>query len=276
MTVFFSRQLQAALESHGFNVEYTRNVQQGIGQLIKWKPHIVVSDYVLHNMSYFEFAEKIESEIKNVRMVVVSSQHLDQPLVIQLANLSRVSLTVQKPVRPEELVEQIITLVSDIDLEPVFEEVELDEVSGDYGLDTVELEREVAKLQFEGKDLPRYINSITALTHLAHDQPHKLDFFKEAVVQSEKVLESVRKQNLTRAISSFENVNTLLLDIRNNGFHPSLKQWDLVFEELESLSRGKSERESKSNSKPGTEEPQSEPELKSEPKPELDSKPEPG
>ncbi|MGD9682771.1 MAG: response regulator [Candidatus Obscuribacterales bacterium] len=232
----FCQQLKASLEDEGFRVEFDRNVHAGLKRIQRWRPHIVVSDFILHSMDYFDFAAEVEEIPTRVRMIVVSSIHLDGPLLTQLTGLSRVSLAVQKPIKPQELVEKIKELIPDIEEVQELIIPETTEPKPDYGLNNLELEREVARLQFEGKELPRFVKSLEALTGLAHEQPHKKEYLHEAIEQSKRSLEAVKRQRLEHLAESFEKITGWLTEIMNQGSHPGLDMWDYIKAELEELS----------------------------------------
>lgn len=234
----YCQQLQSCLKDAGFQVDYERNAHAGLKRIKSWKPHIIVSDYVLHGMDYFAFAAKVEAMPMNASMVVVSSHYLDRQLITQLTNLSRVSMTLQKPIKPADLLNRIIQFM------PTLERIQDEpEPSGSDDDDTVSdvddeaLQREVARLNFEGKDLPRFVNSLKALTKEAREQPHKSKFLREAVEQCKRITEEVRRQDLPHFEAPFERITNLLNEIIKEGSLPSLTQWDHVQDELESLGK---------------------------------------
>jgi len=231
---FFCQQLQATLLDADFQVEYERNATAGLKKIKSWKPHIVVSDYVLHGMDYFEFATQVEKLAPQACMIVVSSHHLDIPLIVQLTNLSRVSLTVQKPIKPDALLSRIIEVLPKIDIRQESETID-DDSEDPANVNDFALQREVSRLQFEGKDLPRFVNSLKALTKEAREQPHKSKYLREAVEQCKRITEEVRGQNLPHFEAPFERITNWLNDIIKEGSLPSLDLWDYVQQELESL-----------------------------------------
>lgn len=240
---FYCQQLQSELEDVGFQVEYDRNIQMGLKRINRWRPHIVVSDYNLHSMDYLEFTAEIEKLPIKVTLVVVSSSHLDGSLIAQLTNLSGVSLAVQKPIAIDKLSEKITDLIPGMDHfhDILPEENENEEESNqDFGLDDSELQREISRLKFEGKELPRIVNSLKVLTETSRNQPHNSEYFKEALNKSERTIVTVRNQRLSHLEEPFLRVNELLVEIKEQGRHPALNEWDQINELLDNLLENKS------------------------------------
>ena len=235
----FCQQLQACLRDADFQVEYERNALSGLKKIKSWKPHIVISDYVVHGMDYFDFAQQVEALPFKTHMIVVSSHYLDGPLISQLANISRVALTVQKPIKPQDLLNKIIDLIPQIDFSEQTEPPEPIDTESDYSLNDKDLQQEIARLQFEAKELPRFVASLKALTSLARQQPHKSQYLREALEQSKKTFEEVRRQRLPHLEEPIEQVTNLLAEIIDKGSLPSLKAWDQVQGELNTLSEPK-------------------------------------
>lgn len=215
-------------------METERNAQAGLKRIKTWKPHVVVSDYIVHGLDFFEFASKVEELQPKACMVVVSSHYLDGTLISQLRNLSRVLVTVQKPIKPDDLLERIVEFVPTIEITDESEVPQLDEPEDE--LDDLNLTQEVARLYFEGKDLPRFVSSLKALTTLAREQPHKPKYLREALEQCKRSIEEIRRQNLPHLEAPFEKITGWLNEIIEQGSLPSLELWDYVQNELESLS----------------------------------------
>ena len=231
----FCQQLQACLRDADFQVEYERNALSGLKKIKNWKPHIVVSDYVVHGMDYFDFAQQVESLPFKPRMVVVSSHYLDAPLISRLANISQVALTVQKPIKPQDLLNKIIDFIPEMDFSEQAEPPEPVDTESDYTLNDKDLQQEIARLQFEAKELPRFVASVKALTSLARQQPHKSQYLREALEQSRKTIEEVRRQRMPNLEAPIEQVANLVAEIIDKGSLPSLKAWDQVHDELNAL-----------------------------------------
>ncbi len=232
---FFCQQLEATFTDAGFQVEYERNAQAGLKRIKSWKPHIIVSDYVVHGMDYLDFASQVEKMAGNACMVVVSSHYLDSQLVVQLTSLSRVSLTLQKPIKPEDLLNRLNGLLPEIEIQEEPQRPQVSEPDFGSGVDDYALQREVARLHFEGKELPRFVNSLKALTREARQQPHKGKFLCEALEQSKRISEEVKRQNLPDFEAAFERITGWLSEIIKEGSLPSLELWDYVQGELELL-----------------------------------------
>ncbi len=235
----FCQQLQACLRDADFQVEYERNAVSGLKKIKSWKPHIVVSDYVVHGMDYFDFAQQVEALPFKTHLIVVSSHYLDGPLISQLANISRVALTVQKPIKPQDLLNKIIDLIPQVDFSEQTEPPEPIDTESDYSLNDKDLQQEISRLQFEAKELPRFVASMKALTSLARQQPHKSQYLREALEQSKKTFEEVRRQRLPHLEEPIEQVTNLLAEIIDRGSLPSLRAWDQVMSELDALSEQK-------------------------------------
>lgn len=231
----FCHQLQTCLRDAGFQVECERKAPSALKRIKSGKPHIVISDYVLHGLDYFDFATQVEELSANARMVLVSSHYLDGPLLAQLRSISRVSLTVQKPIRPEDLLRRIIEFVPEIDL-TTDDEPPTEEIDTDYNLDDLDLQQEVSRLHFEGTELPRFVNSLKALTALARKQPHKGKYLREALEQSRRSVQEVKRQRLSHLEAPFERLNNWIVEIIDQGSLPSLETWDYIQQELELLS----------------------------------------
>jgi len=113
------------------------------------------------------------------------------------------------------------------------------DTESDYSLNDKDLQQEIARLQFEAKELPRFVASLKALTSLARQQPHKSQYLREALEQSKKTFEEVRRQRLPHLEAPIEQVTNLLAEIIDKGSLPSLKAWDQVLGELNTLSEPK-------------------------------------
>ncbi len=230
----FCQQLQSCMKDAGFQVEYERNAHAGLKRIKNWKPHIVVSDFVLHGMDYFAFAAEIEAMHMETQMIVVSSHYLDRQLLTQLTNLSRVAMTLQKPIKPASFLDRLIQFIPKVHLE----QPELpppDETDQDSNIDEEALQREVSRLHFEGKELPRYVNSLKALTKEAREQPHKAKFLREAIEQCRRITEEANRQKLPHFEASFERITNWFNEIIKEGSLPSLPLWDSVQDELEAI-----------------------------------------
>lgn len=80
------------------------------------KPHIVITDIVMPEISGIELTEKINQNFDNIAVVVISS--LSQEHVILEAIGAGASDFIPKPIQKEQLMDSIEKIVSQIDKEP--------------------------------------------------------------------------------------------------------------------------------------------------------------
>lgn len=80
------------------------------------KPHIVITDIVMPDISGIELTEKINSNFDNIATIVISS--LSQEHVILEAIGAGAADFISKPVQREQLIDSVEKIVAQIDKEP--------------------------------------------------------------------------------------------------------------------------------------------------------------
>lgn len=110
---FYRGHLKQILEDNGFNViGEGRNGHEGLAQVKMLRPHIVITDVVMPEMSGIELTEKIMGLASNTTVIVISS--LNQEQIVLQAISAGASDFIQKPVSSLQLIESIEKAMSNI------------------------------------------------------------------------------------------------------------------------------------------------------------------
>lgn len=113
----FSRaKLRALLTQHGFNVvAEAPNATEALKLVKEKKPHLVLVDVVMPEISGIELTEKILSSFSGVGVIIVSS--LTQEQVVMQAIAAGASDFIPKPIDSNQLVESVakylVTMAND-------------------------------------------------------------------------------------------------------------------------------------------------------------------
>lgn len=103
----FSRgKLRTLLSQNGFNVVgEASNGGEAIKLVKEKKPHLVLVDVVMPEISGIELTEKIMTSFSNIGVIVVSS--LTQEQVVMQAIAAGASDFIPKPIEPNQLLESV-------------------------------------------------------------------------------------------------------------------------------------------------------------------------
>ena len=113
---FARAQLVALLSNSGFTVcGEASNGDEALRQVRDKKPHLVLTDIVMPEMSGVELAEKISTNYQQVGVIMVSSLHHEQIVLESIA--AGAADFVPKPINPLQLTEAVEKYLTSIGAE---------------------------------------------------------------------------------------------------------------------------------------------------------------
>ncbi|MBY0516125.1 MAG: response regulator [Bacteriovoracaceae bacterium] len=108
----FSRsQISELLTSNGFSVcGEAANANEALRLIKEKKPHLVLTDIVMPEMSGIELTEKISTNFQNVGVIMISSLHHEQ-IVLEAIAAGAVDF-INKPINPLQMSEAVEKFLS--------------------------------------------------------------------------------------------------------------------------------------------------------------------
>mgnify|MGYP001627413081 CR=1 FL=1 len=103
---FARTHITALLTQRGFTVVgEAASAEDALRQVKEKKPHLVITDIVMPNVSGIELTEKIASTFSSVGVIVISSLSHEQ-VVLEAIGAGAIDF-IKKPIDPDQLVESI-------------------------------------------------------------------------------------------------------------------------------------------------------------------------
>lgn len=108
---FARAQIAALLTQQGFTVVgEAGSAEEAIRQIKEKKPHLVLTDIVMPNISGIELAEKINANFTNVGVIMISSLHHEQVVLEAIA--AGATDFIRKPIDVIQLTESVKKFLS--------------------------------------------------------------------------------------------------------------------------------------------------------------------
>ncbi len=218
----FARQIIAILEDNEIEVFRARDAESALKLCRRKKPDFVICDYPLPDMDYQQWVAKLR--LLNIhRILTISSVQVTARVVNELHDVLGVPKIMQRPVRPEALMESL-RLLAAVTAAPNQDWKQSDERSSD----DVDTEHDSAFSRRDAADMARWISSLTVMARTARQHPEKQEYMIEVLAQAERITKTIESRNIERLRESIRTINATLAQICEKGSQPHLQEWDVL------------------------------------------------